>query len=84
MLDNATAYAFSLLTMISASVKSASWADLFVKLKQMFPMPVAWETLSLITVSLVFLIGVGSKLAGIFGWIGIQSPFNQIQLSEAK
>jgi uncharacterized membrane protein (DUF485 family) len=54
-----------------------TWSTLLEKLQKTIPVPWIWVVFPLIVVALLFILDIGDKLSGIFGWLGIESPFRR-------
>lgn len=60
-----------------------TWSTLLEKLQEAIPVPWVWVAFPLIVVALLFILDIGDKLSGIFGWLGIESPFLRTVLPDS-
>lgn len=63
--------------------ETVTWLTLLEKLQETIPVPQVWVALSLIGIALLFVLDVGDKLSGIFGWLGVKSPFRRAELFDS-
>ena len=70
--------------MVEPQSEPVSWLDILENLQQLVPINWLWIILTLGIAACLQVIDIGDKLAGIFGWLGIESPFLRPKASERQ